>query len=82
MTVWAMIGNALYSGEADGYSHDFNWFFVKADPLAIFPEDIALYICPWLNILVFFAVEMVVFAVFALINKSKASKISESTYAA
>ncbi len=69
MSLWAMIGNTLYSGAAEGYSRDFNWFFVKADPFGIFSESIAPYIMPWLNVIVFFALEMLIYLVFAGINK-------------
>lgn len=74
LTFWAILGNGLYSGEADGYSHAFNWFFVNGDPFGIFSEEIALYICPWLNIFVFFALEMIVFAIFTGARKASAKK--------
>ena len=78
LTVWAMIGNGLYSGEADGYSHDFNWFFIKADPFGLIPEEIALYICPWLNIAVFFALEMIIVAIFTAFRRSAAKKAEQT----
>ena len=60
MTLWAVLGNFLYNGEADGYSHVFNWFFVVQDPFGMVPEQIAPYIMPLVNIVVFFAVELLV----------------------
>ncbi len=60
MTLWAMIGNYAYNGTADGYSHFFNWFFVVRDPFYIIPESIAPFIMPFLNVAVFFAVEIIV----------------------
>ncbi len=63
MTVWAVIGNYIYNGESDGYSHFFNWFFVVRDPFYMIPEDIAPFIMPFLNIFIFFAVEMAIHSV-------------------
>lgn len=59
MTVWALIGNYTYNGTSEGYSHFFNWFFVVHDPFGMFPETVAPFIMPFLNIALFFAVEMV-----------------------
>lgn len=59
MTVWALIGNYTYNGTSEGYSHFFNWFFVVRDPFGMFPETVAPFIMPFLNIALFFAVEMV-----------------------
>lgn len=64
LTVWAMIGNELYSGTlteacncVDGctqtvtvYDHSFNWFFVKHDALYIIPDDIDIYFAPFIMI--------------------------------
>ena len=63
MTVWALLGNTLYNGQAWGRVNDFNWFFVTQDPFYILPENIAPYVMPFLNITVFFAVEMLVYAI-------------------
>lgn len=59
MTLWAMIGNYAYNGTSDGYSHFFNWFFVVRDPFYVIPESIAPFIMPFLNIAIFFAVEII-----------------------
>ena len=56
MAVWARLGNWLYSSSQKMY----NWFFVEQDPFGAFPEKISPYIMPFLNVAVFFAVELVV----------------------
>ena len=58
MTAWALLGNYTYNGESDGYSHFFNWFFVVRDPFYAIPETIAPFLMPILNIVLFFAVEL------------------------
>ena len=68
MVLWAMIGNYTYSGAADGYSRSFNWFFAIYDPLNLFPGAISPYIMPWLNIVLFFAAEMLIYCI-VLISK-------------
>jgi hypothetical protein len=68
MTVWALIGNLLYNGEAGEYSHFFNWFFVIRDPFYMLPANIAPFIMPFVNIGLFFGVEMLVYLI---IKKSK-----------
>ena len=70
MTLWALLGNALYTGEV----YDFNWFFVTRDPFYILPEHIAPYIMPLLNTALFFGVEMLVYAVILRIKTIKTSK--------
>lgn len=72
LTLWAIIGNTLYSGSADGYSHDFNWFFIKTDPFGgILPENIAPYLLPVVNLIAFFGVEIIVYLIFIAIRKKK-----------
>ena len=68
MTVWALVGNLLYNGEAGEYSHFFNWFFVIRDPFYILPANIAPFIMPFVNIGLFFGVEMLVYLI---VNKSR-----------
>ena len=63
MTLWAVLGNLIYNGESKGYSHFFNWFFVVRDPFYILPEAIAPFIMPFLNIALFFSVEMLVYLI-------------------
>ena len=74
LTLWAMLGNALYSGAAGEYDRDFNWFFVKEDPLDIFSESIGRYIMPWLNILIFFAVEALVYLLLHFVYRRRKAK--------
>ncbi len=60
MTLWALLGNALYTGQAWGHTYFFNWFFVVEDPFGIFAPEISRYIMPVLNTAVFFSVSMLV----------------------
>ena len=60
MTVWALIGNLLYNGTVGEYSHFFNWFFVMRDPFYILPANVAPFIMPFVNIGLFFGVEMLI----------------------
>lgn len=69
MTLWALLGNALYCGTADGYSHDFNWFFVTADPFGMLDKSVARVVMPFLNIALFFAVEMLVYCAFHAVRR-------------
>jgi len=57
MTAWALLGNYVYNGTSEGYSHFFNWFFVVRDPFYVIPETIAPFVMPILNIILFFVVE-------------------------
>lgn len=57
ITAWARLGNALYNNSENVY----NWFYVLQDPFGMFPEDIAPYISPFLNIAIFFSVALVVY---------------------
>ena len=59
MTLWALLGNALYTGEV----YDFNWFFVTQDPFYILPPEIAKKIMPFAAPLAFFVVELVLYGV-------------------
>lgn len=61
MTAWALFGNALYGG----YPRLFNWFFVVRDPFYILPEAIAPWVMPFVNVALFFGVEMLICAVFS-----------------
>lgn len=74
MTVWATIGNTSYSGELGDYNHNFNWFFVRRDPLGVLPEAIAPYLAPIINIAAFFAMEMIIYLIFWAIRCKKAEK--------
>ncbi len=78
MTVWSLIGNYVYNGELGEYSHFFNWFFVVRDPFNIFPEDIAKFIMPFLNVFMFFAVELLIHFVIRAKN-TRSQKLFEQT---
>ena len=67
-TGWAMLGNWLYNGKAGNYDHFFNWFFVVRDPFYILPEVIAPWVMPFVNVAVFFTVEMLIMAIFWIIR--------------
>lgn len=69
MTAWAWLGNTLYNGTADGYSHFFNWFFVVRDPFYLLPEDIAPYMMPFVVVLVFFAADLLLYSFYFGIKK-------------
>lgn len=71
LTVWALIGNYSYSGDYGDHTHDFNWFFLKYDPLGIFPVSLSPYIMPFVNIAVFFAAEMLIHLVIDKLQKAK-----------
>ena len=64
LTLWAILGNTLYNGTAGSYSHFHNWFFVVQDPFSMIDRRISQYIMPVLNIVIFFAVEMVVYLIY------------------
>ena len=74
MTLWALVGNTLYCGTADGYSHDFNWFFVTADPFGMIEPATARVVMPFVNIALFFAVEMAVYLIFHAFGRVAAEK--------
>ncbi len=74
MTVWAILGNALYAGAAGSYDNHFNWFFVTADPFGMFDPKAAPFIMPFLNIAVFFAVGMLIRLLFHLIHRKRQSR--------
>ena len=69
MTLWAMLGNALYNGTADGYDHFFNWFFVVRDPFYLLPADIAPYVMPFIMVLVMFTAVTLIYLLRRIIQK-------------
>lgn len=75
MTLWAIVGNMLYNGHAWGQTNFFNWFFVVRDPFYMIPADIAPLIMPFLNIALFFGVEMLVYAIYFGIRKHRSKAI-------
>lgn len=73
MTLWAMIGNYTYNGSYGENVKFFNWFFVVRDPFYALPQAISPIIMPFLNIALFFGVEMIIHLVFRAIKKNKLS---------
>jgi len=77
MTAWALLGNYVYNGSSEGYSHFFNWFFVVRDPFYAIPEAVSPFVMPILNIVLFFAAQMllhlVIFGVKRIKNKGSYS---------
>ena len=69
MTVWAVLGNLLYTGAAGKYSGDFNWFFVTGDPFGMMDRSIAPFVMPFVNVAIFFAVEMGIVGLYCLIKR-------------
>ncbi len=76
MTLWAMLGNYMYNGTSEGYSHFFNWFFVVRDPFYMIDESVSPFIMPFLNIALFFAVEMVLHLIIQIAKRLKDKKPS------
>ena len=71
MVVWALLGNYAYNGTSEGYSHFFNWFFVVRDPFYVLPESIAPFVMPILNIIIFFALEIIIHIVLIGVKRIK-----------
>lgn len=67
VTLWAIIGNALYNSEQRVY----NWFFVVRDPFYLLSENMAPYIMPFINITLFFIVELIAYTAFSKILNQK-----------
>ena len=68
VTLWAMLGNFLYNGE-----RVYNWFFVIRDPFYILDVDIAPFVMPIVNIVLFTLVEAIVYYIFGCM-KTKSAK--------
>lgn len=60
MTAWAWVGNTVYNSQSKVY----NWFFLVQDPFSMFPQNVAPFIMPALNIVLFFAAVMLVYLLF------------------
>ena len=73
MTAWALLGNCVYNGQSAGYSHFFNWFFVVRDPFYAIPESVAPFVMPILNVVLFFAVEMIIHLIALGVKRIKGS---------
>lgn len=74
MTIWALLGNLVYTGAAGKYDHDFNWFFVTQDPFGMMDERVAPLVMPFVNIGVFLLLEALLYAVCSLIRSIKRRK--------
>ena len=71
MSLWALLGNYAYNGKSEDYDHFFNWFFVVRDPFYIIPESISPFVMPFINLAVFFAVEVLVHLMIKALKKKK-----------
>ncbi len=69
MTLWAVLGNLLYTGAAGTYDHAFNWFFVTADPFGLLDRRLAPFIMPFVNVAAFLAVETLTYGLFGVLRK-------------
>ncbi len=76
MTAWGMLGNYMYNGTSEGYSHFFNWFFVVRDPFYMIDESVSPLIMLFLNIALFFAVVMVLHLIIQIAKRLKDKKPS------
>lgn len=73
MTLWALFGNTLYNNSESFY----NWFFVVQDPFEMFPLTVSPFIMPFLNVAIFFGVELVAYGIlhFALYKNRKSASV-------
>jgi hypothetical protein len=62
MTAWACLGNLIYNNDQRFY----NWFFVVRDPFYALPEAYAPFIMPFLNIAIFFTVEILIHLIISI----------------
>ena len=74
MTLWALLGNYAYNGQSEGYDHFFNWFFVVRDPFYAIPQGIAPILMPFLNVALFFALQMVLHLILWAMRRQKAAQ--------
>ncbi len=74
LAAWAITGNTLYTGTLGDYSHDFNWFFVKRDPFGMLPESISQYVMPFVTVFYFFAMTLIIRAIYFGVKKLMKSK--------
>ncbi|MBQ7045844.1 MAG: YwaF family protein [Clostridia bacterium] len=65
MTAWAWFGNTLYNNQSVTY----NWFFVVRDPFNMLSAEVAPYVMPALNIVVFFLAELLIYFIFSKLTK-------------
>lgn len=60
MAMVAVVANLSYSGKLG----EFNWFFVSGDPFGIIPENIAIYVMPFIMILVIFIMNVIIYSIY------------------
>lgn len=70
MTLWALLGNFLYSSSLRPYKAVYNWFFVTGDPFGILPAETAVWVMPLVNVALFFAVAAGIYCIFAAVRKA------------
>ena len=64
MVAWALLGNLMYNSDL----REYNWFFVVRDPFNMFSENIAPYVMPFLNVVLFFSVQLFIYFIFSKIR--------------
>ena len=69
ISLWAVIGNTLYTGIITSSTNNYNWFFVVQDPFAIIPLEIAKFIMPILTVIIFFIAVLLIYLIYNLIVK-------------
>ena len=57
MVLWALMGNTLYNSDARFY----NWSFVVRDPFYILPENIALFVMPFVIVAIMLFAETIIY---------------------
>lgn len=75
ITVWALLGNLLYSGNVGDYVHAFNWFFVQQDPFGMLPAQVAQWVMPFAMMLTFFVADLLIYCVYHGLKKVAAQKV-------
>lgn len=66
MSVWAVLGNLIYSG---GELGDYNWFFVVQDPFGIFDRSVGAFVMPFVMIVVIFTMDMLIYSIYFGLRK-------------
>lgn len=64
MVLWALLGNYCYNGD-----RFYNWFFVVRDPFYILPAELAPFVMPLFNIVLFFSAQMLVYRIIAVAKR-------------
>ena len=65
MTLWALLGNAVYNNDTRTY----NWFFVIQDPFYILPKNIASIVMPFVMICTIFLGNILVYLCYFSIKR-------------